>query len=159
MEEYKEIPILNGKYLISKEGEVINARTGKVRKVNIYNGYKRASLNHRAYHVHSLVAWTYIGDQGNNTVNHIDGNKLNNKLSNLEYVSRSQNLKHAHINGLIKSCSFNKINCYKEGVLFKTYNSYEEINEDGFRISNVSDVLHKRNYAKTHKGFVFEGIN
>jgi hypothetical protein len=53
--------------------------------------------------VHQLVALAFLGPVPNGfTVNHIDGNKLNNFYKNLEYSSRSENQKHAYALGLQK---------------------------------------------------------
>lgn len=51
--------------------------------------------------VHRLLAEVFIRQpQGRNVVNHIDGNKLNNQLHNLEWVSHSENMSHADKLGL-----------------------------------------------------------
>lgn len=58
-------------------------------------GYKQA-------YVHRLVAAAFIGQppEGMTDVNHIDGNKRNNRLDNLEYCDRQRNMEHAIANGL-----------------------------------------------------------
>lgn len=53
-----------------------------------------------SFRLHRLVALTFIGDSGGLTVNHRDGNPRNNFLSNLEYLTDSENKKHAWAIGL-----------------------------------------------------------
>ena len=63
----------------------------------------------KKYYVHRLVCTAFLGNPigGRVTVNHIDGDKYNNKLSNLEWSSYSENLKHAYRNGLNKNSGEN----------------------------------------------------
>lgn len=51
--------------------------------------------------VHRLVLSSFTGDNKTLQVNHIDGNKTNNILSNLEWVTQSQNITHAYATGLM----------------------------------------------------------
>lgn len=61
------------------------------------NGRKQA----KRFLVHRLVAIAFLDNHHNlPEVNHIDGNKLNNDVNNLEWVSPKQNMKHALDNGL-----------------------------------------------------------
>lgn len=64
-------------------------------------------------YVHRLVANLYLQNKYNlPDVNHIDGNKLNNNFSNLEWTTKSDNSKHAFDNGLLKGFveKFYKVN-------------------------------------------------
>ena len=94
-------------YFISNDGDILNLNTGRIMKANINkNGYVQADLykkNKRYKHyVHRLVAKAYLNAETDKTeVNHIDCNKLNNNLTNLEYVTHSENLQHAYDTGLI----------------------------------------------------------
>ena len=55
----------------------------------------------RDEYIHRLVADSFFdGDHKRLDVNHIDGNKANNNLTNLEWCTRQENIKHAFINGL-----------------------------------------------------------
>jgi hypothetical protein len=57
----------------------------------------------KKYLVHRLVAETYLENpKGFEFVNHKDGNKQNNSVDNLEWVTRSENMLHAHQTGLIE---------------------------------------------------------
>ena len=74
--------------------------------------------------LHRVVAFLFIDKvEGKNFVNHIDGNKDNNCSDNLEWVTKSENTKHAHENGLIKKTS-RKVNQYdKEGNFISQFES------------------------------------
>ncbi len=69
-------------------------------------GYKRVALmkngSLKTRKVHRLVAENFQIRTPKTEVNHIDGNKLNNNAANLEWVTRSQNVKHAFDAGLSK---------------------------------------------------------
>lgn len=72
------------------------------------NGYLFASISqpgstHKSVRVHHLVAEVFLGKRPEGyVINHKDGNKKNNVLSNLEYVSQQDNIKHAVKNFLHK---------------------------------------------------------
>jgi hypothetical protein len=72
-------------------------------------GYKQVDLRSRAksgetgkvHFLHRIIARTFlIADDGEDCVNHIDGNKLNNSVSNLEWCTKAYNNKHAWRTGL-----------------------------------------------------------
>ena len=94
MEEiWKDIPLYNGRYQISNLGNVKSIKFNK----NLFlkprvsrSGYKYVNLNQKSKDIHVLVAKSFI-DNVNECVNHIDGNKLNNSVSNLEWVSQRTN--------------------------------------------------------------------
>jgi len=57
--------------------------------------------------LHRLIATLFIGAQADKEVNHIDGNRTNNALSNLEWVSHSENQMHAYRTGVRKDVGEN----------------------------------------------------
>lgn len=87
------------KYEVSNLGNVRNKETGRILKpqLNKEGGYYRVTLGNRQRdYIHRIVADTfYDGDHSDLEVNHIDGNKLNNSISNLEYCSKKENIRHA----------------------------------------------------------------
>ena len=107
-------------YYIYDNGDVLNISTNKILKGSIgENGYKYYRLskdnNKTMFYAHRLVAEHFLENPNFlPIVNHKDGNKLNNQLSNLEWVSCSENTKHAHDNNLIKQAS--KREYYKEDL-------------------------------------------
>ena len=96
---YVDIEQLPG-YEINKQWVIKNKKTGVIRKLCIWKrGYKVIDVKikdkYRLYYVHRLVAETFIPNPLNlPEVNHIDWDKTNNKVSNLERVTSSQNAIH-----------------------------------------------------------------
>lgn len=93
-------------YEISSDGQVRRIRTGHVKSLRKDRyGYLRVTLypSGKTYTIHRLVATAFIpNDKNLATVNHMDGNKENNTVQNLEWASVSTNLKHAHSTGLME---------------------------------------------------------
>jgi len=116
----KEIVEFKG-YSITEDGRVWSHKRNKFlsTRVEKNTGYTQITFNlstdkRVTRNIHRLLAIAYIDNPENKSdVNHIDGNKLNNKLSNLEWVTRSENLKHAYALGLQPS---------KKGRVYGSYN-------------------------------------
>lgn len=129
-------------YLIDDEGNVFNIETNKVLKGSIgEHGYKyyRLSKNgqKKMFYAHRLVAEHFIPNPNNlPIVNHKDGNKLNNKVENLEWTTKSENTRQWH------ELSVNKPNrvfeYYVEDLpteIWKEYGSY--------MVSSCGRIRHK----------------
>ena len=96
-------------YLITLDGKVFSLYTMKFLKSKVTNaGYNQIQLfngegGYKYFSVHRLVAETYIKNTDNKAqVNHMDGNKLNNLMCNLEWMTASENQKHCSDIGLRK---------------------------------------------------------
>jgi hypothetical protein len=107
-ETWKDIVGYENLYQISNYGR-IKSLLWKVEKflalINHTNGYKQVNLskdgNIKKGYVHRLVAEAFIPNPENKPeINHIDGDKSNNNVSNLEWVTRKENVKHEFDTGL-----------------------------------------------------------
>lgn len=90
-------------YEITEDGRVFNLKWGhrEVKPQPNGKGYMRVHIAGRLRFVHRLVAEKYVPNpDGKPCVNHIDGNKRNNSASNLEWVTNTENRRHAIANGL-----------------------------------------------------------
>lgn len=147
-------------YNISNNGRVRNIKTGRILKTNINShGYLIVCLrkNNKQYtkSIHRLIADAfYDGNHVGLDVNHIDGNKLNNHLSNLEFCTRQENIQHAFDNGLKKPSRTIKIRVVETGEI------YDSIRECGRALNcNQSDICKcLSGKYETCKGYHFEKI-
>ena len=85
-------------YEINELGVVRNIKTLKELKPFVTtNGYLRLRIKGVGYQVHRLISEHFIDNPNNYTeINHIDGDKLNNNINNLEWSTRNLNMIHAY---------------------------------------------------------------
>ncbi len=100
-------------YTISRDGVIVNTKTGRIIKQSINSKYTLVSIRFKTGRgkttvtVHRLVANAFIPNPENKPqINHIDGNKKNNCASNLEWVTQSENMRHGWSIGLFKKESY-----------------------------------------------------
>jgi hypothetical protein len=91
----------NPNYLVTLDGKVFSLHSMRFLTLAEKNDYMYVKIGSKMHRVHRLVAQTYLPNPENKaTVNHIDGNKLNNLLCNLEWMTQSENIQHACDTGL-----------------------------------------------------------
>lgn len=183
MEIWKDIKGFEGYYQVSNYGNIksltrfdgIRERKGQEIKQSLkYNGYLQVGLRKNSkrkfFSVHRLVAIHFLDNPENKPqVNHIDCNKQNNNINNLEWATSKENLHHAKINGLRnnmpkgeKHPNFGKfaeksktakpvIRYDRKTGKTKLYEAKILAKNDGFDVTSISKCCHKK--LKTHKGY------
>ena len=168
-EEWREINLQNifnneiindKKYYVSSLGRFKNSygTIMKNYKVN-ENGYIRIYIYNKTFTLHRLVALTFLENPENKEqVNHKDGNKLNNSIDNLEFVTNKENQLHKFKMGLGNNYT-RKIGQYDlDGNFIKKFNSItcaaKELNTS---TSNIKGVL--MNKRKTAARFIWKYLD
>lgn len=163
MEEWKTIPDSNG-IMISTYGNV-KRENGKPIHINTdAEGYKRISFCGKHERIHRLVAKVFLPNPQNKPfVNHRDGNKENNKVSNLEWCTPRENSLLASKNGQLRG-GFRKrpiVAVNTKTGKEKYFNSQSEAAEEfGIDNSEVNKVLHgKRKTSHGYRFYFLENYN
>ena len=167
-EEWKEINlnnifdekiVYNKKYYVSNLGRFKNSFETIMENYKINeNGYIRVSIYNRTFVLHRLVALTFLENPHNKQqVNHIDGNKLNNSVSNLEFVTNQENQIHKYKSGLGNNFTRKIVQYDLEMNKIKEFNSIVEASKE-LNINKTcinSTCLNKQNHTG---GYIFKYI-
>lgn len=131
-ESWEDVIDYENLYKVSNLGRIRNCKSGKLVMQSItINGYKRITLykdgKPKTKLVHRIVAESFLNNPFDyNIVNHIDGNKLNNIVTNLEWCTQSQNILHHYKGNIAKSTT--------KYIILK-------IAQNGTTISKYSNIL------------------
>lgn len=173
----KDVKGYEGLYAMHPSGKVYSYKNKKFLKAGKHrDGYLQVVLykdgKMKTCKVHRLVALTYIDNPENKPqVNHKDGNKTNNNVSNLEWVTHGENQKHAYDNGLkencrkvgkqngVKYCSKQVEVTFPNGETKTYYSSLECARELDLPLSTVRICINYRNgyYKKRNLRFRYIG--
>lgn len=161
--EWKPIKGTNRLYWVSEYGNIymysyckmyntpnvkVKRRLFKEKELN-YNlaglGYKTVSILGKSNYVHRLVAEAFLDTEKNQCVNHIDGDKLNNHYSNLEWLTYKQNSEHASSTGLINKHSEKRkkqasVNAKKGALKTRTRKHLKNIYEMDYKTNSVVNI-------------------
>ena len=160
-EIWKDIKNYEGLYQISNFGNVksFKRKEKELRKCKNARGYLVVSLCSnriaKKFYVHRLVAQTFLDNPKNYCqVNHIDGNKKNNAVNNLEWVNSQENMKHAYENKLTKGRRKKVYQYDLNGNLINIYESRTKASkETNIPEPIISMCIHNKRH---HKKWLFK---
>jgi len=161
VEVWKDIVGYENLYQVSNIGRIkslsnrSNHKDEKILKDFVVQGYKCINLFKNSigkmYKVHRLVAQAFISNTENyKEINHIDGNKTNNNVNNLEWCNRSENMKHSYKIGLHKAQKG------KENKLSKKINMVDKTNNK--IIKTFDSIREAERYANIKHGNIKKSI-
>lgn len=171
-EKWKQIKGYEGLYEVSSYGRVRSIKREIKRKDKLFggynyiedrilsagsnNGYKMVVLydkngKHKTYSVHKLVAKAFIPNPHKfKTINHLDENRSNNRVENLEWCTQKNNVRYSQTKTVLASN-------IKTGEK-RYYSALSDVEKDGFDISNVAKICRKEYGRKSSKGWRFEYV-
>jgi hypothetical protein len=171
MEIFKDIEGYEGVYQVSNLGNVksYKNKNGKILSPNINSkGYAMVGLmcnTQKNCTIHRLVAEAFLSNpEKKSQVNHINGNKTDNRLENLEWVTPSENRIHAYKTGLQKGhekrgkdspLSMPVVQLTLDNIIIKDYAGVRDAGRKlGIDSSSISKCC--RGEKKTHYGFKWQ---
>lgn len=155
------------KFEVSSDGRIRNIKTKRVYKTWInHKGYEQVCVSlgstgkKKVFKIHKAIAETFIPNPEHKPeVNHKDGNKLNNSVSNLEWVTSVENMRHASNSGLLnpqRGTTHTLSKLTVEDVVYIREHYIPRDSEYGARAlgrkfnihhSNILDIIHGVSYV------------
>lgn len=148
-EIWKVVPETDGMYYVSNFGRLMSynsnhhIKTERPKYIKGHNlkGYIQVNLSGRMYLLHRLVATAFIPNPENKPfINHKDGVRNNNHVSNLEWVTQSENMRHSYdvLKQSLPPGNPKPIRCIETGKIYKS--AADAQRETGIAKTNIGKV-------------------
>jgi hypothetical protein len=159
------------KYSVSSHGRIRNDETGKLIAIHYRKDYARVSIYsdegpRKTHSLHLIVAYHFVENpEGLDEVNHKNGVKSDNYYENLEWVTHSENMTHAHQTGLRRRTAgeenpFNKLEestVHKICELFQNgrriFQVRKELNLEHLSHACIGNIYHRKNWTDVSKDY------
>ena len=153
MENFVSIKGFEGRYSISISGKIKNDITGYIlNPCSLKSGYNSVKFRvdknkYKDFYIHRLIAIHFIPNPENKKeVNHINGNRHDNRIENLEWVTKSENALHAYRIGLNYSNPKKGEDWYAANVTNEIVLDIRKMYSEGYR---NKDICEKYNLLKS----------
>lgn len=128
-------------YSVSKEGKIRNLKTNRIIAGSILNSYRYINLRwndkQKNKSVHQIVALAFLDNPNNySIVDHINGDRLDNRLENLRWVSAKENRLNVHLDKTPEPPTFPEVVLSEEELSNEQWREYK-----GFKVSNLGRVI------------------
>ena len=169
IEEWRTV-VINGKVF---EGYEVSNKDGKIRSLNYRkqkgnvqllsqnkdkDGYLLVGIENKKYKVHRIVAETFIPNPDNKpTVNHINEDKTDNSVENLEWATHKEQNEHGtRTERQIKKMS-KRVKCVETGIVYES--TLQASKETGIDKTFIAKVCRKQEHHKTAGGYHWEYVD
>ena len=164
-EEWKPVNYNGATVQASNLGN-IRSVTGRIVRGGIYKGYVRVEIEGSRVFVHRLVcmAWKPIDNPEIYVVNHIDNDRTNNKIENLEWITQGENVNHYianfHIGGVANKARAVRQLDLSGTVVITTFESGKEASmKTGIAASNISSVCRGNTRHRSAGGYLWQYLD
>lgn len=165
-EVWLDIPGYYGKYKASNLGRIKSVSSNMIMKQYTNKGYLMISLRNngcKKHLVHRIIAECFIPKvSGKTFINHINEDKKDNRVENLEWCTPSENNNHGSRNNRISQTQLNRSDCsvrvlqYSiDGTLIKEWPSLCELSRNGYDRVAISRVCRGVKHYNTSGGYIW----